>query len=75
MRIYSVCDSTPLGVVAAAFESVHHTGNTVQTELAVLMGIEGVVGIGESMEMVVEDELEGIGCPWGIGGRVCGRDR
>jgi hypothetical protein len=64
-----------LGVVAAAFEFVHHAGDTVQTELAVVMGIEGVVGIGESMEMVVEDELERIGCTRGIGRAECGWGR
>ena len=63
------CDT--LGVVAAAFESVHHPGDTVQTELAVVMGIEGIVGIGESSEMVVEDVLERIGCPRGIAGEGC----
>jgi hypothetical protein len=58
------CDT--LGVVAAAFESVHHPGDAVQTERAVVMSVEGVIGSGESMEMVVEDELERIGCPRGI---------
>ena len=59
MRIYSVCDSTPLGVVPAAFESVHHAGDTLQTKLAVVLGVEGVVGLGEGGEMVVEDTARG----------------
>ena len=47
-------------------------GDTFQTELAVLIGIEDVVGIVESIEMVMKDELEGIGCPRGIGCAGCG---
>jgi hypothetical protein len=34
--------SITLGVAAAAFESVHHTGDTVPAELIEVLGIEGV---------------------------------
>ena len=46
-------------------------GDTFQAELAVVLGVEGVVGIGESGEMVVEDKAQDI-CPprgyrwWGV---------
>ena len=38
--------------VAAAFKPFRHMGDTFQAELAVVLGVEGVVGIGESVEMV-----------------------
>ena len=65
----------PFCVVAAAFEFVDHVGNTFQAELAEVLGVEGVVGIGESGEMVVEDKAQDICPPRDIGGGVCGRDR
>jgi len=61
-------------VVAADFESVDHAGDSLQTERTVLLGVAGVVGIGESMEMVVEDVSQDIRPPRDIGGGVCGRD-
>ena len=64
-----------LGVVATAFKSFRHIGDTFQAELAVVLGVEGVVGIGESGEMVVEDKAQDIYPPRDIGGGVCGRDR
>jgi hypothetical protein len=42
-------------VVAAAFKPFRHMGDTIQAELAVVLGVEGVVGLGEGGEMVVED--------------------
>ena len=62
-------------VIASAFEFVHHMGDTFQAELAEVLGVEGVVGIGESVEMVVEDTSQDIRPPRDIGGGVCGRDR
>jgi len=50
-----------LGVVPAAFESVD-------------LGGEGVVGLDEGGEMVVEDKAQDIRPPRDIGGGVCGRD-
>jgi len=38
-------------------------GDTLQTERAVVLGVEGVVGLGEGWEMVVEDESRGIRSP------------
>ena len=65
-----------LGVVAAAFESVHHSGDPFQAELAVVLCVERVVGLGEILEMIVEDTREGIRPAWDIpGGGGCGRDR
>ena len=62
-------------VVAAAFEFVHHMRDTFQAELAEVLGVEGVVGIGEGAEMVVEDTSQDIRLPRNIGGGRCGRDR
>ena len=50
-------------------------GDTFQTELAVVLGVEGVVGFGEGGGMVLEDESQGIRPPRDISGGVCGRDR
>ena len=50
-------------------------GDMFQAELAVVLGVEGVVGIGESREMVVEDKAQDICPPRNIGGGACGRDR
>jgi hypothetical protein len=62
-------------VVAAAFKPFRHMGDTFQAELAVVLGVEGVVGIGESGEMVVEDKAQDICPPRNIGGGLCGSDR
>ena len=62
-------------VVAAAFEFVHHMGDTFQAELAEVLGVEGVVGLDEGGEMVVEDTSQDIHPPRNIGAGVCGRDR
>jgi len=59
LRIYSVCDSTPFCVVTAGFESLLDIGDSFQAELAVVLGVEGVVGLGEGGEMVVEDTARG----------------
>ena len=64
-----------LGVVAAAFEFVYHMGDTLQAELAVVLGVEGVVGLDEGGEMVVEDKVQDMRPPRDIGGGVCGWDR
>jgi len=60
-------------VVTAGFESLLDIGDTLQAELAVVLGVEGVVGIGESVEMVLEDELESVGDPRDISGVRRGR--
>ena len=62
-------------VVAAAFKPFRHMGNTFQAELAVVLGVEGVVGLDEGGEMVVEDTSQDIRPPRNIGGGLCGRDR
>jgi hypothetical protein len=73
-RIGALDTGDTLSVVTAAFESVDHLGDTFQTELAVVLGVEGVVGMGEGGEMVVEDESQGIRPPRDIRGRGCDRD-
>jgi hypothetical protein len=47
-----------LGVIAAGFESLYDAGDPFQTEPAVVLGVEGVVGKGELLEVVVEDVRE-----------------
>ena len=64
-----------LGVVVTAFEFVAHMGNTFQVELAEVLGVEAVAGIGESVEMVVEYTSQDIRPQQDIGGGACGRDR
>jgi len=61
-------------VVAAAFKPFRHTGNTFQTKLAVVLGVEGVVGLDKGGEMVVEDTSQYIFPPRDIRGGLCGRD-
>jgi hypothetical protein len=50
-------------------------GDTFQAELALVLGVEGVVGLDESVEMVVKDEQENAGCLRDRGGMVCSRSR
>jgi hypothetical protein len=49
-----------LGVIAAGFESLYDAGDPFQTEPAVVLGVEGVVGKGEILEVILEDMREGI---------------
>ena len=50
-------------------------GDTFQAELAEVLGVEGVVGLDEGGEMVVEYKSQDIRPPRDIGGGLCGRDR
>jgi len=70
------------GVVAAGFEPRHHAGDPLQAEPSVVLGVEGVVGEGEILEVIVEDVSERIrpardipGCRGGDRGGRCGHTR
>ena len=49
--------------------------NTVAADTGDTLGVDAVAGIGESVEMVVEDKAQDIRPPRDIGGGACGRDR